>query len=99
LTNKITYVNIALFRKLNSQQGGDRVSKKPKFDYSNLLSELKRLGITQEEFASGIGTNPSTLSIKLNNKGYFKQIEMDKACQVLNIPNSDIGAYFFVPKV
>ena len=75
------------------------MSKTLKFDYSNLLSELKRLSITQEEFALGIGTNPSTLSLKLNNKAYFKQVEMEKACKMLNIPQSDIGAYFFVAKV
>ena len=74
------------------------MSKTLKFDYSNLLSELKRLSITQEEFAIGIGTNPSTLSLKLNNKAYFKQVEMEKACQLLHIPQSDIGAYFFCRK-
>lgn len=75
------------------------MSRKPKFDYSNLLGELKKKSITQEEFALGIGINPSTLSLKLNNKAYFKQEEMDKACQVLNIPQSDIGSYFFIRKV
>ena len=75
------------------------MGKKPKFDYSNLLGELKKMGITQEEYALCIGTNPSTLSLKLNNKAYFKQTEMDKTCEVLNIPITDIGAYFFVPKV
>ncbi len=75
------------------------MNKKPKFDYSNLLGELKRLSITQEEFALGIGTNPSTLSLKLNNKAYFKQVEMEKACQILKVPKSEIGAYFFVLEV
>jgi transcriptional regulator with XRE-family HTH domain len=56
------------------------------------------MGIRQEEFASYIGTNPSTLSLKLNNKAYFKQLEIDKALEMLNIPECEVGVYFFCRK-
>jgi transcriptional regulator with XRE-family HTH domain len=71
------------------------MKKVVEFDYSNLLGQLKKNGITQEEFALYIGTNPSTLSLKLNNKAYFKQLEMDKAREMLGFSESEVGAYFF----
>ena len=70
-----------------------------KFDYSKLLGRIKEKGYTQETFAEAIGIGISTLSLKLSNKAYFKQCEMDKATDVLEFDKSEIGAYFFVQKV
>lgn len=69
------------------------------FDYSKLLGRIKEFGFTQEEFASAIGISPTTLSLKLNGKAFFTQKEMDKACAVLENDKSEVGAYFFTPKV
>ena len=70
-----------------------------KFDYSKLLGRIKEKGFTQETFAEAIGIGISTLSLKLSNKAYFKQNEIDKACDVLGIDKAEIGAYFFAQKV
>ena len=70
-----------------------------RFDYSKLLGRLRELGISQEEFAFEIGMSPSTLSLKLNGNGFFKQDAIEKARIVLGLDKYEIGAYFFTPKV
>ena len=70
-----------------------------RFDYSKLLGRLRELGMSQEEFAFEIGMSPSTLSLKLNGNGFFKQDAIEKALIVLGLDKSEIGAYFFTPKV
>ena len=69
------------------------------FDYSKLMGRIKEFGYTQEKFALAIGITPATLSLKLSNKGFFTQKEIRIACQVLEIAETDVGAYFFVKKV
>ena len=70
-----------------------------RFDYSKLLGRLRELGISQEEFAFEIGMSPSTLSLKLNGNGFFKQDAIEKARIVLGLDKSEISVYFFTPKV
>lgn len=65
------------------------------YNYSKLLGRMKECGFTQEKLAKAIGKNEATLSAKLNNKSQFKGEEMDAICKVLDIPNEEIGAYFF----
>ena len=66
-----------------------------KYNYSKLLGRMRECGITQEQLATEIGMNKATLSTKLNNKFQFKAEEMDAICKVLDIPNEEIGTYFF----
>ena len=66
-----------------------------KYNYSKLLGRMKELGISQEQLAAEIGVHESTLNTKLNNKFNFKTNEMDAICRALDIPNDEIGAYFF----
>lgn len=69
-----------------------------KYNYSKLLGRMKERGISQELLAQGIGVNVSTLNSKLNNRFCFKTDEMDAICKVLDIPNIEIGEYFFCTK-
>lgn len=66
-----------------------------KFDYSKLLGRMRECGYTQEKLAMAIGIDASTLNAKLSNKSYFKQPEIDAICKVLDISNTEIGAYFY----
>lgn len=66
-----------------------------KYNYSKLLGRIKECGFTQESLANAIGKNKSTLSVKLNGRYPFTAKEIDDICKVLNIPNEEIGAYFF----
>ena len=69
------------------------------FDYSKLLGKIKERGYTQETLAAAIGMTEATLSMKLNNKAFFKQREIKAICDVLGIPDEEVGVYFFAPKV
>ena len=65
------------------------------YDFSKLLGRIKEYGYTQESLAMSIGKDKSTLSAKLKNKGEFKAAEIDNICKLLDIPNDEIGKYFF----
>ncbi len=65
------------------------------FNHSKLLGRIREYSLTQEEVAKSIGVSVGTLSAKLNNKGSFTTPEMRGICKLLDIPNEEIGAYFF----
>ena len=66
-----------------------------KYNYSKLLGRMREYHYTQETLAKAIGINESTLNGKLNNKSYFRPIEIDAMCELLNISNAEIGAFFY----
>ena len=65
------------------------------FDYSDLFGLMKKRKVKQYELATKIGINPATLSIKISGDGEFKQGEILKVCRELEIPEAEIGKYFF----
>lgn len=69
------------------------------YDYSKLLGRMKEHGMTQKDLAKIIGSSPTTLSFKLNNRSTFSQSEIDQTCTCLNIPYNELGNYFFAHKV
>ena len=66
-----------------------------KYDYSELLGDIKRTFGAQEPFAKAMGMSASTLSLKLNNKAEWSQDEMMRATKLLNSELSKIRSYFF----
>lgn len=66
-----------------------------KFNHSKLLGRIRECGFTQERLAEAIGMSKTTLSAKLNGQFYFTAKEMYAICDVLGIPISEIGEYFF----
>ena len=54
---------------------------------------------TQGNFAKAIGVSERTLSLKLDNRVDWKQSEIGKACELLEIPKEEIADYFFTLKV
>lgn len=66
-----------------------------KFDYSKLLGRMKEFGFTQEQLAKAIGLSKGSLNAKLKNLFYFTAKDIYAICEVLNIPTSEIGEYFF----
>ncbi len=66
-----------------------------KFNYAKLLGRIKERGLTQEKLAQIIGINKGTLSAKLNNQYAFTAEEIDSISETLDIPNAEIGKYFF----
>ena len=69
------------------------------YDYSKLKGRTKELGYRQEDVGTAAGLTPTTYSLRLNNKGEFRQSEIDAICKFLNISPELIPAYFFMPKV
>lgn len=69
------------------------------FDYSKLLGRIKECGYTQETLADEIGMASSSLSLKLNNRAHFKQRDIRKIANVLDLSEKEVGSYFFAEKV
>lgn len=63
------------------------------FQYNKLKGKIKECFGTQRKFAEALGVSERTLSLKLNNKIYFSQEEIEKASELLNI--NDVKLYFF----
>ena len=67
--------------------------------YAKLRGRIRENFGTQDKFAEAMGMNKSTLSQKLNARVEWSRLEVEKACQLLDIDMSEIGAYFFTEKV
>ena len=68
------------------------------FNHSKLLGRMREYGFTQESLSKTIGINEGTLNTKLNGKGFFNTKEIDKISELLEIPDEEIGVYFFSSK-
>lgn len=69
------------------------------FDYSKLNGRIVEVLGTRTEFSKKMGISERTIYLKLNNKTYWKNNEIKKAIEILNIPIEEIGLYFFKLKV
>lgn len=69
------------------------------YDYRKLRGRIKEKFGTQAEFSRKIGLSEVSVSNKLNNIVDWGQEEMENTISVLDIPYSDIHAYFFTHKV
>lgn len=65
------------------------------FDYSKLKGRIVEKFGTQSAFAKALGVSERTLSLKLHNRIYFRQDEINKALKLLEINATDARDYFF----
>ena len=65
------------------------------YDYSKLYGRMKEKQETQNSLSEKIGISPSSLNLKLNNKGDFRQAEIFGICDILEIDVEQIPDYFF----
>ncbi len=65
------------------------------YNYSKLLGRIVEKVGTQSRFAEKMGMSERTISLKLNGKVGWKQDEIVKACEVLDIRDMEIPNYFF----
>ena len=70
-----------------------------KYNYSKLRGKIREVFNTERDFAVAMNLSKATISAKLNNAVEFSQTEIDNACSLLEIDQSDISTYFFTPKV
>ncbi len=68
------------------------------YDYSKLLGRIKEKLDSNSVFSSKMGLSERTISLKLNNKIDFRQSEITRACNILDIDIKDISSYFFKSK-
>ncbi len=69
------------------------------YDYSKLVGRIVEKFDTQAKFSGALGLSERSLSLKLNNVRGFKQDEILKAAQLLELGDDDIPIYFFALKV
>lgn len=69
------------------------------YDYRKLRGRIKEKFGTQSEFSKKLGLSEVSVSNKLNNIVDWGQEEMENAISILEIPNTDIRAYFFTHEV
>ena len=69
------------------------------YDYSKLSGRIVEKYETQAKFACAMGLSERSISLKINGKVGWKQNEILKACELLDIPVSQISIYFFTTKV
>lgn len=69
------------------------------FDYSKLRGRIREKYGTQEKFAKAMGLAKATVSKKLNNIVYWTQDEINCACNLLGIGDTEVTLYFFTQEV
>lgn len=63
--------------------------------FGKLREKIKAVYGTQKAFAEAMGMNVATLNAKLNGKATWTTKEIEKACNMLGIPKTEIMEYFF----
>lgn len=69
------------------------------FDYSKLRGRIIEKCKNQIEFAKLMQWSERTLSLKLNGRIAWKQPEICRAIEILELSDNDIKTYFFKKKV
>ena len=69
------------------------------FDYSVLRGKIRERYGSEKALASVVGMDRATLSMKLNNRREFTQMEICKIMDALQEDKSMASRYFFTPKL
>lgn len=69
------------------------------YNYMKLSAKIVEKCGTQGVFSSMMGLSERTISLKLNNLVPWKQTEISKAVEILDIPLEEIQLYFFTQTV
>ena len=71
------------------------------FDFDKVRGRIREKLGSEAKFAEMIGTSPTSLSAKFNNKSDFTASEIMRACdeEVLDISLEEMGRYFFTKKL
>lgn len=67
-------------------------------DYSNLRERIREKGLNQKQLATLIGISEGQLCKKMSGEYVFKQNEIIRMCEILEIEASEISEYFFCSK-
>lgn len=64
--------------------------------YPKLDGKITELFGTRSCFASALGISENSVSSKMQGKSKWKEGEILKSCELLNIKKTDIPKYFFI---
>lgn len=70
-----------------------------RYDYSKLRGRIKEKLGTEGEFANRINRSANYVSKVFRNGTYLTQEDIDTGAEVLDIPQGEIGIYFFTKEV
>ena len=70
------------------------MKKNYEYDYSDLRLRISEKFGTITKFASAMGCTKGAISQKLTNKVEWSQGDILKACDLLDIPNDQVAAFF-----
>ena len=65
------------------------------FKYRELRGRIIARYDTIRKFADALGISEQSVSIKINGKRQFKQVDILKWCELLDIPVEECHIYFF----
>ncbi len=63
--------------------------------FKKLRLRMVEMDYNQKDLARAAGIAPSTFSLRIRGKQPFNSAQITAIARVLNIPTSEIGAYFF----
>jgi len=69
------------------------------YDYSKLRGRILEVCGTRQEFAKRMGLSERTISLKMQQHRAFKQTEIARAMEVLELGAEDVQPYFFTIEV
>lgn len=69
------------------------------FEYNKLKGRIVEVFGTQAKFSNAMGWSMQTTTKKLNNIRFWKQTDICKAAEILNIQYCQIPEFFFQEKV
>lgn len=69
------------------------------YDYGALRGKIKEVYGSEGSFAKAMGVTGAAMSFLLNNKHEWGQKKVCKAASLLNINQTEIGAFFYTIKV
>lgn len=69
------------------------------FDHSKLRGKIREVIGSEQDFCKLMNLSPTTMTLKLNGKRKFTQLEMRNAISILEIDTNEISEYFFKIKV
>lgn len=64
-------------------------------NYAKLRGKIKEKFGSQDNFATAMDMDRSTMSLKLNGKSDWTRREIEKSCALLSIPVAEAYVYFF----
>jgi hypothetical protein len=67
--------------------------------FAKLKGRVREVYGTDAAFAQAMGISKAAMSMRLNNKCQWSVEDVRRAINLLNIPETEIGVYFFASEV